>query len=127
MSITMRRMSKNKKYLLWIFLLLPYVLFPVLYFALGYNNEDSAKVSFIIINKADMSLSAYDNKGNIIQKTGVATGKSKGDKLKKGDMKTPEGVFTIADIQSSSSWSHDFENDSLGPIKGAYGPFFIRI
>lgn len=41
-------------------------------------------------------------------------------------MKTPEGVFSICDIQNSQKWTHDF-HDGKGEIKGAYGPFFIRL
>jgi hypothetical protein len=49
-----------------------------------------------------------------------------GNKEKIGDMKTPEGVFHVSDIQNSSQWSHDFK-DGLGEIAGAYGPHFIRL
>ena len=41
-------------------------------------------------------------------------------------MKTPEGDFTIREINDSSAWKHDFK-DGLGMIEGAYGPYFIRL
>ena len=52
----------------------------------------------IIINKADMTLSQYDYKGELLHKFKVATGKNYGDKIKKGDCKTPEGVFNIEEV-----------------------------
>ncbi|MFV8393186.1 L,D-transpeptidase [Flavobacterium sp. LB2P6] len=81
---------------------------------------------FIIINKADMTLSQYDYKGELLHKFKVATGKNYGNKAIKGDCKTPEGVFTIEEVLDASTWSHDFKDDK-GTIKGAYGPYFIRL
>lgn len=81
---------------------------------------------FIIINKADMTLSQYDYKGELIHKFNVATGKNYGDKTKKGDFKTPEGIFKIEEVIDASTWSHDFKDDK-GPIVGASGPYFIRL
>ncbi len=56
----------------------------------------------------------------------VAVGKNKGQKERIGDNKTPEGSFLVQSIHDSSGWSHDF-NDGKGHIKGAYGPWFIRL
>lgn len=123
----MAKTKSNKKNLTWILIVLPYIIFPFLYFVFVYDWNNSSQASVVIINKLDMTLKAYDKNGKIIQQTSVATGKSTGNKVKKGDMKTPEGVFSIADIQDASTWSHDFKDDSLGNIKGAYGPFFIRL
>jgi len=83
--------------------------------------------NFIIINKADMTLSQYNYKGELQYKFNVATGKNFGNKIKQGDCKTPEGVFTINEIVDASEWSHDFKDDGLGEINGAYGPYFIRL
>lgn len=41
-------------------------------------------------------------------------------------MKTPEGIFTVLDIYISQSWVYVFR-DGKGKIKGAYGPYFIRL
>lgn len=46
--------------------------------------------------------------------------------MKTGDMKTPEGDFTICSIENSCQWKHDFK-DGKGVRKGAYGPFFFRL
>ncbi len=123
----MAKIKSNNKLFIWILIVLPYIIFPVLYFVFVYDWDNLPQASVVIINKSDMTLKAYDQSGKIIQQTSVATGKFSGNKTKKGDMKTPEGVFTIADIQDASTWSHDFKDDSLGAIKGAYGPFFIRL
>ncbi len=93
-----------------------------------YKQLDAVRNSkFIIINKADMTLSQYNYRGDILHKFKVATGKNFGDKTKKGDCKTPEGVFTIDEVVDASSWTHDFKDDELGTITGAYGPYFIRL
>ena len=83
--------------------------------------------NFIIINKADMTLTQYNYRGELLHQFKVATGKNFGDKTQKGDCKTPEGVFTIEEVVNATTWSHDFKGDKQGPIKGAYGPYFIRL
>ncbi|MBA4319890.1 MAG: L,D-transpeptidase [Flavobacterium sp.] len=93
-----------------------------------YNELKNIKNSnFIIINKANMTLSQYSYKGELLHQFKVATGKNFGDKIKKGDCKTPEGVFAIEEVVDASTWTHDFKDDDLGTIAGAYGPYFIRL
>lgn len=64
--------------------------------------------------------------GEVLEVFGVAVGKNAGDKQRAGDMRTPEGIFTVEQVQDASWWSHDF-GDGKGEIKGAYGPWFIRL
>ena len=64
--------------------------------------------------------------GEVLEVFGVAVGKNAGDKQRAGDMRTPEGSFTVEQVQDASWWSHDF-GDGKGEIKGAYGPWFIRL
>jgi murein L,D-transpeptidase YafK len=116
-----------KSLLLWLLIFLPYLLLIAGIFYYFHKVDEINNASFIIINKADMTLSHYDYKGNLLQKSGVATGKSFGNKKVIGDLKTPEGVFNVVNIEDASSWSHDFKDDTLGEIKGAYGPYFIRL
>lgn len=85
--------------------------------------EDASK---IVISKESMTLNLYDSKGGLIYSFPVAVGKALGNKEKIGDNKTPEGEFSIQQIQSASSWEHDF-GDGKGSIKGAYGNWFIRL
>lgn len=116
----------KKKILLWIILLLPYL---GLYYGWKMYKHAVAEITnstFIIISKKDMTLSIYDYKGMKKSNYPIACGRNFGDKEMQGDMKTPEGVFNICDIQNSSDWSHDFK-DGKGKIAGAYGPFFIRL
>ena len=121
-------LSKNSKSsVLWFFIFLPYLLVIAGIFYYLKKVEEIKNSSFVIINKADMTLSLYDYTGNLLQKSEVATGKVFGDKKVKGDVKTPEGVFSVIDIQDASNWTHDFKDDTLGDIKGAYGPYFIRL
>lgn len=69
----------------------------------------------------------YVMKGDEAIKTyGIATGKNTGQKKRVGDNRTPEGKFEVEQIQNSSGWQHDFK-DGKGMVKGAYGPWFIRI
>ncbi len=94
-----------------------------------YYTERISKIenaNFMVISKQDMQLRLIDYKGNTFFSAPVATGKAYGDKQKQGDMRTPEGVFQVSDIQDSSKWTHDF-GDGGGEIKGAYGNYFIRL
>jgi len=79
----------------------------------------------IVIKKKEFKLYLY--KGNCLIRTyPIAIGKNPGDKKEVGDCRTPEGDFYINSIEDSSSWVHDF-GDGKGPIKGAYGPWFLRL
>ena len=62
----------------------------------------------------------------VIKAYGIAVGKNPGQKERAGDCRTPQGNFTVQQIQNAGSWTHDFK-DGKGVIKGAYGPWFIRL
>ncbi len=91
------------------------------------KNDDNSKVSKIVVTKSKFTLEVYNDKNEIIKTYKVAVGKNPGDKQRKGDMRTPVGEFKIVQIQNSQSWVYNFPDDDLGPIKGAYGPWFIRL
>ena len=118
---------KKRDFFLWVVLLIPYLcLIPAGYWYL--NKLDYIEnSSFIIINKADFSLTHYNYKGELLQKSTIALGENPGNKKDIGDMKTPEGIFQIVDIQDASDWVHDFKGDALGEIQGAFGPYFVRL
>jgi len=83
------------------------------------------KEYWIRIVKHEFKLYLY--KGDTLLKSyKIGIGKNQGDKEKVGDMKTPEGDFYITNIHDSRDWTHDFK-DGKGPIKGAYGPWFLRL
>ena len=118
--------NKKTNYILWILIIIPYLaLIPSFWWYFHtLNNIDNA--TFIVISKQDMTLKLYNYKGKQLQSCAIACGKNIGNKQIIGDMKTPEGVFSVVDIEKSSDWTHDF-NDGKGKIKGAYGPYFIRL
>ncbi|MDR3254225.1 MAG: L,D-transpeptidase [Synergistaceae bacterium] len=64
--------------------------------------------------------------GEKVKEYGVAVGRNNGDKQRVGDMRTPEGAFSVQQIQDASGWSHDFR-DGKGAVSNAYGPIFIRL
>lgn len=88
--------------------------------------EKVENASIILISKQDMKLRLIDYKGTELFSAPIATGRNPGDKRKRGDMRTPEGVFQVSDIQRASDWKHDF-GDGKGEISGAYGDYFIRL
>lgn len=89
-------------------------------------NGDPNKADYIVISKESMTLNLYDTDGGLIFSFPVAVGKAPGNKKEVGDMKTPEGEFTVSMIQDSSGWKHDFD-DGKGEIAGCYGNWFIRL
>lgn len=80
----------------------------------------------IVVVKQDFKLYVLSPANDTLYTASVAIGKNYGNKKKKGDCKTPEGVFRIVQIQHSDKWAHDF-HDGKGAVKGAYGPYFIRL
>lgn len=88
--------------------------------------QNIQNANLLLISKQEMKLRLIDYKGRELFAAHIACGLNYGNKQKPGDMKTPEGVFSICDIQNSQKWTHDF-HDGKGEIKGAYGPFFIRL
>lgn len=89
--------------------------------------------AFIVVSKRDMTLSVYDRNsaGDTIMAAQFpcCMGKNKGDKVRRGDMRTPESPagkpFKITMIQDASNWKHDFK-DGRGKIL-AYGHWFLRL
>lgn len=80
---------------------------------------------WLLIRKKQKRLFVVRNR-KVIRSYAVATGVNDGQKQKPGDGRTPEGVFKVLQIQNASYWTHDFR-DGKGEIKGAYGPWFIRL
>ena len=93
-----------------------------------YDNKinDIANARFVIVDKEQLQLHLMDYEGNEVKVYGICCGKNYGDKQSIGDMKTPEGIFRITDIEDASTWGHDFK-DGKGRIEGAYGPWFLRL
>lgn len=79
----------------------------------------------VIIDKTTYKLWVIEGSDTIFTAP-VCVGKNLGQKTRNGDCKTPEGQFSISQIQDSRYWTHDF-HDGKGERKGAYGPWFIRL
>ena len=107
--------------------LLILILLTVTQLASGQNTvKTEASPYRISISKQTMELTLFDANDQIIKRYPIACGKNLGNKVKVGDMRTPEGKFTVQEIVNSSHWQHDFK-DGKGMIPGAYGPYFIRL
>ena len=89
--------------------------------------------AFIVVSKRDQTLSVYDLNAAgdtvMVAQFPCCMGKNKGDKQRRGDMRTPESPagkpFKITMIQDASTWKHDFK-DGRGNIR-AYGHWFLRL
>lgn len=112
--------------LLIVLIVVPYVGLVGMKMWYDKKTDQIRNAKFIVINKESMKLMLFDYRGSEISSYGISCGKNYGQKMKIGDMKTPEGVFHISDIEEASTWKHDFK-DGRGKIEGAYGPWFLRI
>jgi hypothetical protein len=97
-----------------------------------YSEVVNKKNCFILISKPEYRLYVCEVvNGDTIKRVHypVCVGKMKGQKEKKGDMKTPEctadNPFTITEIVDASKWTHDF-GDGRGSIL-SYGHWFMRL
>jgi lipoprotein-anchoring transpeptidase ErfK/SrfK len=81
---------------------------------------------YIVVKKSVFRLTVYEDT-TVVKIYPCGVGTFRGDKQKKDDYKTPEGNFYVRSIEASTTWEHDFKGDGLGPIKGAYGPWFYRL
>ena len=87
---------------------------------------------FIVMSKKDYYLYVYEAQGKdtvMLARYDCCFGLKKGNKERKGDMKTPNSTmgnpFKISQIADASTWHHDF-GDGRGSIK-SYGDFFLRL
>lgn len=79
----------------------------------------------LVVEKNQHQLTVFSGDGPI-KSYRVAVGRNQGNKQSVGDLRTPEGVFTVHRIHDARHWVHDFD-DGKGVIAGAYGPIFIRL
>ena len=97
-----------------------------------YSDVVNPKNCFILISKPEYRLYVCEVvEGDTLKRAHfpVCVGKAKGQKQKKGDMKTPEctveNPFSITEIVDASNWHHDF-GDGRGSIL-SYGHWFMRL
>ena len=97
-----------------------------------YSDVVEPKNCFILISKPEYRLYVCEVvDGDTLKRVHypVCVGMAKGQKQKKGDMKTPEctaeNPFIITEIKDASQWYHDF-GDGRGSIL-SYGNWFMRL
>lgn len=83
--------------------------------------------NFIIVDKNTMMVILYDKFGNRVLNFKMACGKGYGHKQKKADSRTPEGYFLCGGRFNSTDWLFTDDNGYTSPIKGQFGPRFIRV
>lgn len=81
---------------------------------------------FILVDKGSMHVILYDRYGHEQERYRMACGKNYGTKHKKGDCRTPEGVFSVEGIHDSTEWLYTDDDGNTSPKKGQFGPRFIR-
>lgn len=106
------------------FRLVPF--FAALFLAVSLHAQAPEGEDYILISKEDLVLKVIDASGNVERSYPIAVSRFYGNKERRGDNKTPEGTFTINEILNARSLTHDF-HDGKGPIRGAYGPWFLRL
>ncbi len=80
----------------------------------------------IVIDKQQLTLTLIGARGDTLKTYRIACAVNYGNKTRRGDHKTPEGEFRINQILNARGIPHDF-NDGKGPVKNAYGPWFLRL
>lgn len=113
----------KRKFLL-IFIIAYSVIFCFLLYKYSKQERANEFSKFALVDKDEKKMSVYSYKGKLLSEFEIGLGTNTGNKIKNGDLRTPEGIFPIIDIQNSSNWDYDFGE---GAIKGAYGPWFIRL
>ena len=74
---------------------------------------DMSEAHHIIFSKESLRLRLYDRDSLLICSFPVAIGKQYGDKQELGDFKTPEGEFSIVQIQRASHWMYNTAKESI--------------
>ncbi|MEG4503466.1 L,D-transpeptidase family protein [Microcoleus sp. F6_B4] len=72
---------------------------------LGEPNKLDKNIISILVQKSKYRLTVYDSKKPVKSYPVVFGGNPAGDKLKAGDLRTPEGVFSIKYLYPHESWS----------------------
>lgn len=90
------------------------------------HKDRAGSAPFIVISKQDLRLVMFSSEGKVLKDCGISCARTVGAKERRGDHKTPEGVFKINELLRSEYLTHDF-GDGKGPVKGAYGPWFLRL
>lgn len=82
---------------------------------------------FIIVDKGKMKLFLYDPYGNIEKQYGIACAQNYGTRHRSWTSRTTEGFFHALKVENSTDWLFQREDGTYSPVKGQYGPRFIRL
>lgn len=82
---------------------------------------------FIVVDKPSMFVVLYDKYGREKEAYKMACSKHFGTKHKRRDNRTPEGFFSVEGIYDSTDWLYTNDDGYTSPIKGQFGPRFIRL
>lgn len=88
------------------------------------NNEHDG---FIVVDKSRMKVIKFNRFGVEEESFGMACAKNYGTKHTKGDSRTPEGFFSVKQIQNSTDWHYVDDNGVVSEKTGEFGPRFIRL
>jgi len=124
--IIIKGMKRRKLLILCLVFLLSTIVSVSIFKYLNYISKKET-LSLILVDKINLKMKLINLFGDTINIFPIAVGTNRGDKIKIGDLKTPEGTFPVDSIENSSTWKYDFEGDEKGPVDGAYGPWFIRL
>lgn len=102
------------------------ILIAILSLLLAAQQPQTQQENYIVIDKQHFTLTLTAPDGSPVKVYPIACGKNYGNKERSGDHKTPEGTFKINELLNAKGIPHDF-HDGKGPIKDAYGPWFLRL
>lgn len=88
------------------------------------NNEHDG---FVVVDKNRMKVIKFNRFGVEEDSFGMACAKNYGTKHKNGDSRTPEGFFSVKQIQNSTDWHYVDDNGNVSEKTGEFGPRFIRL
>ena len=82
---------------------------------------------FVVVDKSRMKVVKFNRFGVEEESFGMACAKNYGTKHTKGDSRTPEGFFSVKQIQNSTDWHYVDDNGVVSEKTGEFGPRFIRL
>lgn len=88
---------------------------------------DSTYDGFVVADKGTLYVYLYDRWGRERRRYHMCAGKNRGNKVEKGDSRTPEGFFSVEGIYDSTDWLFTDDDGHTSKVKGQFGPRFIRL
>ncbi|MDE6561125.1 MAG: L,D-transpeptidase [Muribaculaceae bacterium] len=82
---------------------------------------------FVVVDKSRMKVIKFNRFGVEQECFGMACAKNYGTKHTTGDSRTPEGFFSVKQIQNSTDWHYVDDNGVVSEKTGEFGPRFIRL